>query len=339
LPTEKKLEDARRRGEFPKSRVWTACATTFGGLAGCALSRKDWSELGAWAVGLWTLSLPPPPVELLRQALTLVVAACVRPLMGALVGALGAAWISVGHQFDPGWCRPQWERVNPMSGLRRVMSLKQLPERCRDLFFALVMAAFGWVALQVPLALGHRTLSASGADGTAQVLGSLASVLLKAAALLTGFGILDLIWARRRYVRGLMMTRDEVRREHREIEGDPHHRAARKAAHRQLLQGGGVRGVGGATAVVVNPTHLAVALRYDERECDAPYLVAKGREEDALRIRQEARRLGIPILKDVPLARGLYAYDVGEAVPEELYQAAAAVLRAAFTEGGGRHAL
>jgi len=91
--------------------------------------------------------------------------------------------------------------------------------------------------------------------------------------------------------------------------------------------------------VVVNPTHLAVALRYDERECDAPYLVAKGREEDALRIRQEARRLGIPILKDVPLARGLYAYDVGEAVPEELYQAAAAVLRAAFTEGGGRHAL
>ena len=84
-----------------------------------------------------------------------------------------------------------------------------------------------------------------------------------------------------------------------------------------------------ATAVVVNPTHIAVALRYDEAECDAPYIVAKGREEDALKLRRAAESLGIPVVRDIPLARALVHYDVGEEVPEELYQAAAAVL-----EGG-----
>ena len=85
------------------------------------------------------------------------------------------------------------------------------------------------------------------------------------------------------------MTREEVKREYKESEGDPHHKAQRKALHRQLAQGGPARGVQKATAVVVNPTHIAVALRYDTEECEAPYLVAKGREADALALRREAR--------------------------------------------------
>ena len=88
-----------------------------------------------------------------------------------------------------------------------------------------------------------------------------------------------------------------------------------------------------ATAVVVNPTHIAVAIRYAEDECEAPYIVARGREEDALKIRREAESLGIPIVRDIPLARTLVHYDVGEEVPEELYQAAAAILKVALEVG------
>ena len=88
-----------------------------------------------------------------------------------------------------------------------------------------------------------------------------------------------------------------------------------------------------ATAVVVNPTHIAVALRYQPEECDAPYLVAKGREADALALRREAERLGVPVVRDVPLARSLVQFDVGMEIPEELYQAAAAVLAAALEAG------
>ena len=119
----------------------------------------------------------------------------------------------------------------------------------------------------------------------------------------------------------------KLKQEHKDSEGDPHHKAARKSLHRQAALGGPARGVHKASAVVVNPTHIAVALRYDEAEADAPYIVAKAREEDALRLRREARRLGIPVLKDIPLARALIHYDVGEEVPEELYRAAAAILK------------
>jgi type III secretion protein U len=124
-----------------------------------------------------------------------------------------------------------------------------------------------------------------------------------------------------------------VKNEHKESEGDPHHKHQRRALHRQLAAGGPARGVRAATAVVVNPTHIAVAHRYEPKECDAPYLVAKGRESDALALRRAAEQLGIPVVRDIPLARSLVQFDVGMEIPEELYQAAAAVLTAALDAG------
>jgi type III secretion system FlhB-like substrate exporter len=146
-------------------------------------------------------------------------------------------------------------------------------------------------------------------------------VALRAGAAVGLLAALDFGLARWRHGRELMMTREEVRNEHKESEGDPHHKHQRRAIHRQLAAGGPARGVRSATAVVVNPTHIAVALRYQPEECDAPYLVAKGREADALALRREAERLGVPIVRDVPLARSLVRFDVGMEIPEELYQA------------------
>jgi type III secretion protein U len=160
-------------------------------------------------------------------------------------------------------------------------------------------------------------------------MGLLGPLALRLAWVLVVLGVGDYALSRRRHVKELMMTREEVKREHKESEGDPHHKSQRKALQRQLAAGGAARGVQKASVVVVNPTHIAVALRYATEECEAPYLVAKGREADALSLRREAERLGIPVVRDVPLARGLIHYDVGEEIPEELYQAAAAVLRVA----------
>jgi type III secretion protein U len=127
-----------------------------------------------------------------------------------------------------------------------------------------------------------------------------------------------------------MMSRDDVKQEHKSSDGDPHQKAERKALQRKLVLGGPARGVAKATAVVVNPTHVAVALRYAPEECEAPYVVARGCEDEALQIRSGARALGIPLLKNVPLARTLVHLDVGEAIPEELYQAVAGILKAAL---------
>jgi type III secretion protein U len=158
----------------------------------------------------------------------------------------------------------------------------------------------------------------------------LVPLAIRLAWVLLALGVADYALARRRHLKDLMMTREEVKREYKESEGDPHHKAQRKALHRQFAQGGAARGVQKATAVIVNPTHIAVALRYDNKECEAPYLVAKGCEADALALRREAQRRGIPVVRDVPLARSLIHYDIGEQIPEELYQAAAVVLRVAM---------
>jgi type III secretion protein U len=120
------------------------------------------------------------------------------------------------------------------------------------------------------------------------------------------------------------MTRDEVRREHREDEGDPQHRAERRRIHRALVE---AAPVSRATCVVVNPTHVAVALHHARDEADAPRVLAKGLGASAARIRSAARRAGVPIVRDVALARALYRLaEVGDEIPEELYEAAAAVL-------------
>jgi type III secretion protein U len=181
---------------------------------------------------------------------------------------------------------------------------------------------------------GARALGVARLEGGMAMrvlLRALGQVAFRTALVLLALGFCDYLWARRRHLRDLMMSREERKDEHKNAEGDPRQKAKRKAIQRQLLQGGRARGVQQASCVVVNPTHVAVALRYAEGEADAPYIVAKGLEGDALRLRRRAQALGIPVVKDVPLARSLVQYDVGEEIPEELYKAAAVVLRVAIT--------
>jgi type III secretion protein U len=180
---------------------------------------------------------------------------------------------------------------------------------------------------QGPLIL--RSVSREGVGTFALVLRFLEGLLVRGCLTLLILGGLDYVLAWRRHRKELMMTRDELKKEHRESEGDPRHRAQRRALHRALALGGPARGVQRATAVVVNPTHIAVALRYAPDECEAPYLVAKAREGEAVVLRGEAQRRGIPVVRDVALARSLVNYDVGEEIPEELYRAAAVVLKLA----------
>ena len=124
------------------------------------------------------------------------------------------------------------------------------------------------------------------------------------------------------------MTKDEVRREYKESEGDPQLKAARERAHREMLAQATVASVKNATVVVVNPTHLACALRYDEKEGDeAPVVTASGEGDLAQQIKRAAEQYGIPLVHDVPLARALVELAPGDVIPEALYEAVAEILR------------
>ena len=326
-PTPRRLRQARERGQVPRSRLFSGSLVLAGGSAGAALGLGGATvELHAWTAAL--LGQGALVSAALNQALSLLVRACAPALGGAVLGAAVAGLATAGWVPSAAVLVPRLERLDPLAGLKRLFTWRTLAELGRSVLVALLLAglfaAGAWSLL--PSAVRLPALDAPG-DGFILLRPSALGLWWRALMLASVIGLLDLMIARRRHRRSLRMSRDEVRREHREQEGDPRHRAHRRAAHRQLLLAGRSRGVKAASVVVVNPVHVAVALRWAPEECDAPYLVARGRAKEARAIRAEALALGVPVVRDVALARGLVQYDVGEEVPEELYRAAAVVLQ------------
>ena len=328
-PTDKRLREARKDGQFARSRLLSAAAAILGALAGFAIAGPlAWARLQAWTTALF--SGDPAPSAALHQGLWVLAWAVLPPLFGAFLGALVAATAFAGFQLNPGHVGLKLERLNPADGFKRIFSPGAWVEALKALLVAAVVLAFAWALVRDDARQVLASARLSGAASFELVWQAVRGLVVKGALLILGLGVLDYLYARWTHRRDLMMTKEEVKQEYKDAEGDPRHKSERKALHRQILAGGKARGVQKATAVVVNPTHIAVALRYDEAECDAPYLVAKGRDEEAFAIRKEAERLRIPVVKDIPLARSLIHYEVGEEIPEELYRAAAAVLTVAL---------
>ena len=324
-PTPRRLREARRRGEVARSGELTGAAALLGGLA--ALIATGPSATGELARLLRAAlsaapGASPDPAAILRAAGAAVVRLSLAPGLAALAAGGLAGALQAGGGFFPEVIRPRLARVAPLRGLRRLVSPVQLFQAALGIAkaFVLVAIAVSWLRG----ADGLFELPRASPGVALRALPALVALALRLAAAFAVFGVVDWALARRRHHRALMMTRDEVRRELKEDEGDPAHRAERRQRHRALLDAGPVAR---ATVVVVNPTHVAVALRHDRGGDDAPRVVAKGTGLAAARIRSAARRAGVPIVRDVPLARALHRLaEIGDEIPEELYEAAAAVL-------------
>jgi flagellar biosynthesis protein FlhB len=325
-PTPRRLREARRRGEVARSADLTAAAALGGGLAGLAAWGPGIAETLGRAIRAAAAgpAATAEPAALLREAAALVLRLALPTASCALAAALVAGALQTGWVFAPGALRPRLERIDPLRGLSRLLSIDQAVRAGLGVAKAAVL-----VALLAAWARAHggrlAALPRAAAPGVLPAaLPALAGLALRLAGALALLGLLDLALERRRLLRALRMTRDEVRREIREDEGDPAHRSERRRAHRAVLEAGPLAR---ATVVVVNPTHVAVALRHEEDGEGAPRVVAKGTGLAAWRIRSAARRGGVPVVRDVPLARALHRLaDVGDEIPEELYDAAAALL-------------
>jgi type III secretion protein U len=325
-PTPRRLREARRRGDVARSAELSAAGALAAGLLALAVTGPSATAALVRTIRAALLSATSAELDPAAALLgaTLVFGRLAAPiLLAAAAGGALAAALATGFAVTPGALRPRLERVDPFRGLRRLCSLGQV-----------ATALLGLAKTGVLIAVVLSWLRGA-AGALAQLPRGESAALLRAAAPLGGlaarlafvfavFGLLDLALSRRRHETQLRMTRDEVRREHKEDEGDPQHRAERRRIHRALAE---AAPVSRATCVVVNPTHVAVALHHERDGGDAPRVLAKGVGESAARIRSSARRAGVPIVRDVALARALYRLaEVGDEIPEELYEAAAAVL-------------
>jgi flagellar biosynthetic protein FlhB len=222
---------------------------------------------------------------------------------------------------------PQFSRLNPLDAAKRIFSMHGLVELGKTLLKA-ALVAFVLYHLTVESIPALAALAAADLRTTGPQLAALMMRLgMMAAAALLVLGILDYGYQRWEFIRESRMTKDEVREEFKETEGDPKIKGRIRQLQRKLASRRMMQDVPKADVVVTNPTHLAVALAYRSGEMGAPRVIAKGADAVALRIREIAREHDVPLLENKPLARALYAsVEVGTEIPIELFQAVAEVL-------------
>ena len=223
-----------------------------------------------------------------------------------------------------------------------MQKLKELPsENLAQTAKAVVLLPLAGVIFYYVLAGDFErilTLPLMPARAGAALLSSVTlELLLKAALVLVAVGAFDFLRQRRKMGKRLMMTKHEVRQEHKDVEGDPHIKARVRRLQRDMMRRRMMSDVPGATVVITNPTHYAVALRYELEKDPAPQIVAKGADFLALRIRETAERHGVPIVENAPLAQALYrGAEVGQEIPADLYRAVAEILAYIYRLRGDR---
>lgn len=227
--------------------------------------------------------------------------------------------------------QPKFKKLNPVQGIKKVFSLRQLVEVLKGV---IKMALFGAVAFTaVRDVFTKNPVGAPGAEGTLSTIFFLiGSVVLRVTIVAAGLALLDYLFRRYDHTRNLMMSKREIREEFKEREGDPLTRARIREKQRALARSRMMADVPRATVVITNPTHYAVALRYVPGELDAPKLLAKGTDRLAARIREIATEHSVPIISDPPLARALYRnVPLNAEIPETLFRAVAEVLALVMT--------
>jgi flagellar biosynthesis protein FlhB len=249
------------------------------------------------------------------------------PVLGVAAAASALlGFVQTGGAFTASRFMPDFSRVNPVSGIKGLFTLERVFSLVRSLAAALAVGWLSWGVLQDHLSDIAATAGRGEAvAATSWLLGR--RLLWGGAIVALVLAAIDYFFVRRAWLARHRMTKDEVKREHRESEGDPEVKAARKRAHQEALAGSMIAAVKDATVLIVNPTHLATALRYLEDEDQAPTVLAQGEGDLARRLIEAAHAYGVPVVRDVPIAHALRELGLGEEIPEALYEAVAEVLR------------
>lgn len=330
--TPKRRREARRKGTVARSselnNAIVLCVLLF--VLPFVLGNLGRAFLASMSFGMRGLPREADFTSLGKYTLAVLwpcAAALVPLIAAAMCVGIAANLAQVGFTFSGEALNPKFEKLNPISGLKRLFSVAGTLEGGKA---ALKSFLFGWLAWTSVnahwpdlVALGYQPPAATFA-----VVGSLLrSISLKVAIAWLALAVMDYLFQRRRVNKELMMTKEELKQEMRESETSPELKNAQSQRRRRLLKGRMADNVKKADVVITNPTHYAIAIQYEHGKMAAPVVVAKGMDYMAARIRELAAENHVPIVPDPPLARALYTKcDVGDTVPRELFQAVAEVL-------------
>ncbi|HWR92951.1 MAG TPA: flagellar biosynthesis protein FlhB, partial [Desulfobacterales bacterium] len=263
-------------------------------------------------------------ISALFRSCLLLLAPMVLPL---LVAGVAGNILQIGFEIHAEPLAPKLSKLNPLAGLKRIVSMRGLVELVKSLVKVLFIGAIAWSVVSGYLA-DFPTLVRRDIAGIWEFTHTAAYRILFYVCLATVvLAVLDYAYQRWQHEENLKMTKQEIRDERKQTEGDPQIKSRIRSLQRQAAYHRMIAEVPTADVVITNPTHLAIALRFDSAEMNAPQVVAKGADYLAARIRDIAREHGVPLVENQPLAQSLYRLaDPGDYIPVELYRAVAEVL-------------
>jgi flagellar biosynthetic protein FlhB len=332
-PTPRRLEEARKHGEVPRSRdLGAALVTLTGGvglyLLGGTIGGRMLELVGRSLSFTRAAALDPGRLVPALQQAALQGLLGVAPILGLLLAAAVLAPLLIGGwNFSAEPLALNWSRLDPVAGVQRMFSLRGLIELLKALARVAVVAIVAIVVLKSQ----WREFQLLGAEpvraAVAHALSLAGAALIALGGALGLIAAVDVPLALWQHQRALRMSRDEIREESKDVEGNPEIRNRIRRVQQEMSRRRMMQEVPKADVIVTNPTHYAVALRYEESRMRAPIVVAKGADLVALRIREIAAEHRVPVVEAPPLARALHAgCQLGDEIPARLYAAVAQVL-------------
>lgn len=334
-PTERKLDDARRKGEIPRSTDLTTAASYAGlVLFGLSLGAARLRSLGETGMVLFdqaerlaplTASGATPPVG----GLMLQIGAALTPLFLTPLLAVIAMVVALrALVFAPDKLRPKASRISPLANAKNKFGRSGLFEFAKSFAKLMVISALLWVFLRQRLPRIVGTIHLSPAMIAVELMWLVVEFLTLVVVIMFLIGAADFLWQRKEHFRKQRMSHKELHNELKRSEGDPQLRQQRRQRGRELASNRMLSEVPNADVVIVNPVHFAVALKWHRKGAAAPVCVAKGADEIAARIRERAAESGVPIRHDPATARALHAaVALGEEIRPEHYRPVAAAIR------------
>ena len=332
-PTTKLVEDARRKGDVATSREvqnWfmLMAATVIVGIIGPGMASSIAGLLRTFFAAPHELDVDPATLgQLVGPLVAGIGVILLLPVLILLAAAITPPLIQHGLLFATERLKPELSKISPISGLKRLFSLRSLAELIKGLLKISIIAAVA-VALVAPSFSLLPSVPALPVEESVALIHALAvKVLGGVVAVLTVIAGLDFAYQRFEHTKKLRMSRQEVRDKLKQSEGDPHVKARLRAIRTERARQRMMQAVPEADVVITNPTHYAVALVYDQQAMAAPRMVAKGVDAIAQRIRQVAHDNDVPVVENPPLARALCAgVKIGDEIPTEHYETVARII-------------
>lgn len=336
-PTPKKLEEARKKGQVPLSRevnnwVMLLAGTLVVLAIGPPAMRNLTIHLRSYLEHAHALpGVPGGFSVVIGQSFTEILGILLLPLLLLLAAAFLGPFVQIGPLFSAETIKPDLSKISPMAGFKRLFSMRSLMEFAKGILKLGIVGFVGVLLLYPFFGVIDNTVGISIKAMLGDMSGMIFRLMAGILVVLFVVAVVDLIYQRYEHHKKMRMTKQELKDEYKQSEGDPHVKSKLRQLRQEKARARMMQAVPEADVVITNPTHFAIALKYDPDTMQAPIVVAKGVDDVALRIREIANDNDVTIVENKPLARVLFdTVDLDAPIPAEHYQAVAEVISYVF---------